>query len=393
MAENMTTAYECINAIGNSLELEEMLEEFLSTFVKTTRGVGGIYLWNKAPYGRSVVASGEYFETPKELAAVQNNYNIYENQTSLALLHISLDAGDFVFAYKDKNNLDTFGMLLTDLKKKLHNAIKACNAFESLQIHNKNLKSQISLEKKKNAMNEQLMISQSRMAIMGEMIGMIAHQWRQPITIIGMVTNNLIIDFHMGSFETKTAIKELERVDKQVHYLSRTIDDFRNFFKPNKLAQMISFSEIKHELNVILAKSFESHNIKLRFKEAKDFKIRSFKNEILQVFLNILSNAKDAFEGKNIEDAYVNIEVESLDDTLVFFIQDNAGGIDPSIIEKIFDPYFSTKKEKNGTGLGLYMSAMIVEKHLGGSVMVCSDKNTTLFRVTIRSDKEQTSVY
>ena len=237
------------------------------------------------------------------------------------------------------------------------------------------------------------MISQSRMAIMGEMIGMIAHQWRQPITVIGMITNNMILDLHLESFEGKRAIKELETVDKQVHYLSRTIDDFRNFFKPNRLAQYVSFSQIRDELILILGKSFESYNIHLSFEGAMDVKIKTFKNELLQVFLNILANAKDAFSGKNIQGAHVRVKMEAFDQNLKFFIEDNAGGIETTIINKIFEPYFSTKDEKNGTGLGLYMSAMIVEKHLGGNIMVCPKDDGTLFQITIKSVEEQNDVY
>lgn len=393
MVQQLTIAYECINSIGNSLKLDEMLEDILSTFVRRTGAIGGKYLLLEASDVQSIVSYGRDFKILQELLQNEKEYEIYDFEGSLRVLHVAVHKGHFVFAYKTKSDLHLLGSMFCTFRKKLTNAIEACYSVEKLQNRNQNLKHQISQEKSKNAMNEELMISQSRMAIMGEMIGMIAHQWRQPITIIGMVTNNMIIDMHMETFEMQRAIQDLETVDKQVHYLSRTIDDFRNFFKPNKLAQTVSFAQITHELKVILAKSFESHNIKLSFEGVMDLKIRTFKNELLQVFLNILTNAKDAFGGKNIKDAYVNVKVESLGEALKLYVEDNAGGIDPLIIDKIFDPYFSTKKEKNGTGLGLYMSAMIVEKHLGGSIMVCSKEDGTIFEITIYPSKEQTSVY
>jgi signal transduction histidine kinase len=393
MVQQLTIAYECINSIGNSLELEEMLEDIISTFVRRTGAIGGKYIGPDPLDSQHQVHIGRDFEIPLQLTQDIEAFEIHSVGHSLKILDIFIHDGNFLFAFKEQNNLVLLGNMFVNFRTKITNAIEACYNVEQLKKLNKNLKAEISQEKDKNAFNEKLMISQSRMAIMGEMIGMIAHQWRQPITVIGMITNNMILDLHLESFEGKRAIKELETVDKQVHYLSRTIDDFRNFFKPNRLAQYVSFSQIRDELILILGKSFESYNIHLSFEGAMDVKIKTFKNELLQVFLNILANAKDAFSGKNIQGAHVRVKMEAFDQNLKFFIEDNAGGIETTIINKIFEPYFSTKDEKNGTGLGLYMSAMIVEKHLGGNIMVCPKDDGTLFQITIKSVEEQNDVY
>lgn len=387
MVPQLSLAYECINAIGNSLELEEMLLDIMSTFVDHTQAIGGSYVHNSSLGVETKAHVGSGFVLPQSLSANKESFEIHEaDEISLCILDIPVHEGHFLFAFREQEEIGLLGDMFVGFRRKITNAIESC-------LNVQKLTHQISEERDKNALNEQLMISQSRMAIMGEMIGMIAHQWRQPITIIGMVTNNMIIDLHMNSFETQRAIKDLETVDKQVHYLSRTIDDFRNFFKPNKLAQEVSFHQISHELQVILGKSFQSSNIKLSFEGAADLKIWTFKNELLQVLLNILTNAKDAFGEKDIQNAGVSLRAKAQEGTLQFYIEDNAGGIDPRIVNKIFDPYFSTKNEKNGTGLGLYMSAIIVEKHLGGKIMLCLKNDGVIFEVSIASCKEKTSVY
>lgn len=230
---------------------------------------------------------------------------------------------------------------------------------------------------------DDIMIAQSRMAIMGEMIGMIAHQWRQPITVIGMVTNNAILDLQLGEFKADSILDDLSLIDKQVHFLSQTIDDFRNFFRPNKLPQKFCFDEIKNETLTIMGRSFENQNINMIFSDEMNISIQTYKNELLQVFLNIFSNSRDAFAEHEIDDATIVCSCEDQDEKILFLIKDNAGGIPESIITRIFEPYFSTKGEKNGTGLGLYMSSIIIEKHLKGNIRVCSHDGVTIFAIQI----------
>ncbi|QOP40373.1 sensor histidine kinase [Sulfurimonas marina] len=392
--KELSIAYECINSIGNSLNLEEMLEDIIGTFVNQTSAIGGKYINLNPAYSKNIIHIGSDFPVPLKLLSKKDSFMIHTLDNSSKLLDLFIHDGHFLFAFNQNNDIEALGEMFVNFSTKITNAIEACYNVEKVQKLNQNLKAQISEEKNKNAFNEKLIISQSRMAIMGEMIGMIAHQWRQPITIIGMVTNNMVIDLHLDNFDKERAIKELEAVDKQVHYLSRTIDDFRNFFKPNKLAQTISFETICNELKTMLGKSFETHNIELIFEGEKNIQVTTFKNELIQVLLNVLTNAKDAFSGNITDNAFIKVTVKQLArGDVSIFVHDNAGGISPDIINKIFDPYFSTKHEKNGTGLGLYMSAMILEKHLGGSILVSSDMQESIFHIRFRSIEEKKSVY
>lgn len=394
MVEKLVIAYKCINSIGNSQQLEEMLEEMLKTFIEISGAIGGKYIGINTYNLNRMISVGDDFTIPLKFTIKEDNYEVHAIDKNLFVLDILVQNGHLLFCFKDNTKIDFFGDMFFGFKTKIINSIEACYNIEKLQQNNKNLKTQVTEYKSKNDFNEKLMIKQSRMAIMGEMIGMIAHQWRQPITVIGMITNNMIIDLHMQSFEKDSAIKALESIDKQVHYLSRTIDDFRNFFKPNKLLQTISFKDIVKELQTIMGKSFEANGIKFDVEGKEEIEVVTYRNELIQVLLNILTNAKDAFFEKEIQNSSITLSVKRFDSEQVsFFIKDNAGGISDAIMPNIFDPYFSTKNEKNGTGLGLYMSAIIVEKHLGGTIQVCSDATGSVFEIRLLSKKGQTSVY
>jgi signal transduction histidine kinase len=251
-----------------------------------------------------------------------------------------------------------------------------------------NLVQQLSLEEQlqeaeiKIQLLEKMMIDQSRLAIMGEMIGMIAHQWRQPITIIGMITNNTVLDIQLGESKQQQLLEDMDLIDKQVHYLSRTIDDFRNFFRQNKLPQSVTMRDISNELLTIFGKTFDNNHIALTFEGEIELEFTTYKNELLQVFLNLLSNSRDAIELKAIENPCICITVTTSSNFIIFEIQDNAGGIPDEIIGYIFQPYFTTKSEKDGTGLGLYMSSIIIEKHLFGTIATTNQQNDYLDRIS-----------
>ena len=264
-----------------------------------------------------------------------------------------------------------------------------------------NLPQKLSLEEQlqeaeiKIQLLEKMMIDQSRLAIMGEMIGMIAHQWRQPITIIGMITNNTVLDIQLGESNQQQLLEDMDLIDKQIHYLSRTIDDFRNFFRQNKLPQSVTMRDISNELLTIFGKTFDNNHIALTFDGEMGLEFTTYKNELLQVFLNLLSNSKDAIESKAIKDPCICITVTTSSNFTIFEVQDNAGGIPDEIIEYIFQPYFTTKSEKNGTGLGLYMSSIIIEKHLFGTITAVNKNQGANFTITlpVNQDPKRAHVY
>lgn len=385
--------YKCINAIGNSLELDRMLTEIITTFLHLTSAISGTYL-TTTPYPTNIITIGNEFDIPDSLSNNTDGYGIYKAAANY-VLDIPIEKGHFLFLFSHNTDLDILGNMFSNFRIKLNNAINACRSVEELRNLNTALSNQVIEEKSINKINEKLIVDQSRMAIMGEMIGMIAHQWRQPITIIGMIANNLILDISLGESEDEKNLADLELIDKQVHYLSQTIDDFRHFTRPNKLPQTFTPMQISKEIITILGKSLEDHTILLSFEGDMESNFVSHKNELLQVFLNILSNSKDAFNEHNIEKPVITFQSKVEGNLIHFYIQDNAGGIPPDIIEHIFEPYFSTKNAKNGTGLGLYMSAIILEKHLGGTISVSSDHIGSLFSITlpINPNKDSNSVY
>lgn len=390
--EHHTLPYICMNAIGNSLVLDEMLRDVISAFVSHTGATGGKYLSSLYPR-KSIVSIGKGFNLPRSFGKEIDSYAIHVLEGSERILDVPIGSEHFLFAFEDDNGIDELGTMFSGFRTKLTNAIDACRNVERLHQLNNALELQVDEAKSKNEITEKMMITQSRMAIMGEMIGMIAHQWRQPITVIGMITNNTILTLEFEELNKQQLLDDLNVIDKQIHYLSATIDDFRNFFRPNKLPQNITSREISNDLLMILGTNYKNFGINLRFEGDVDTTFFTYKNELLQVFLNILTNSKDAFEERYIADPFILFHTLQSEEMITFLIEDNAGGIADNIIDRVFDPYFSTKSEKNGTGLGLYMSAIIVEKHLGGSIHVCSDSIGTIFTISIPRNHTKDMTY
>ncbi|MEA3373823.1 MAG: sensor histidine kinase [Campylobacterota bacterium] len=197
---------------------------------------------------------------------------------------------------------------------------------------------------------------------------MIAHQWRQPITVIAMGANNLLADVELDDVESESVKHSATMMLEQTHHLSKTIDDFKNFFRPNKKAEMILVNDILEENFSIVGKSLENHNIAVEKEYGSQTPIAIYSRELLQVFINILKNAQEALIENEVNEPLISVTTREDEAHVHISICDNGKGIDPSILAKIYDPYFSTKVEKNGTGLGLYMSKTIIEKHLNGQI-------------------------
>ena len=216
--------------------------------------------------------------------------------------------------------------------------------------------------------NEEMMLAQSRQAAMGDMIGMIAHQWRQPLTVISMVGNNIRADLELGEEITHESLYEAtEIINEQTQFLSHIIDDFRTFLKPEKEKEKVSLCDVYAKLRNMIGKTLENNEVALNFVNDCDIEFYTYTNELIQVFINLLNNSKDAFKERQIENAKIDITTTFDKKSLKIKVQDNAGGIDKSVINELGKPYVSTKS-KNGTGLGLYMSKMILEKHFDGTI-------------------------
>ena len=259
---------------------------------------------------------------------------------------------------------------------------------------NKSLKEQVAREIEENIKKEKLLLQQTRLAQMGEMISMIAHQWRQPLSAISSSVAILQIKMAKNRFnldkkdEREEFLNFLEdkhnSISNYTESLSETIDDFRNLFKPTRKKSRVSLTKpIKKALSIVKS-SMVNSGIKINTFYKVDTQIDMYKNELMQVILNILKNAEDNFREREIEDAKINIFTLKDKDSYIIKICDNGGGIDNKILPKIFDPYFSTKDDKNGTGLGLYIAKILVEDHNDGVLEVENTKDGVCFIIKLK---------
>jgi len=200
------------------------------------------------------------------------------------------------------------------------------------------------------------------MAVMGEMIGNIAHQWKQPLSLISMSNTLVKLNKEQEGLNTQEEINEaIENIDNSVIHLSTTIDDFRNFFDPHKKKTLFSTETIFEKTFKLINSEFKTSNIEI-IKNIDSINISGYQNELLQVLINIIKNAKDEFLKKDTNNKqYLFIDTYKENNNVYIKIRDNVGGIPEDIINEIFTPYFTTKKDSDGTGIGLYMSRQIIE--------------------------------
>jgi signal transduction histidine kinase len=208
------------------------------------------------------------------------------------------------------------------------------------------------------------------MAAMGEMLGNIAHQWRQPLSVITTVATGMKLQKEFNTLDDKIFNESIENITNSAQYLSNTIDDFRNFFKTDKEENYFNISNTFEKVFKLIKISFKNHEIKF-IKEIEDFDIFGLENEFIQALMNILNNSKDALiEKPNPRLIFINAYKNK--NKIIIKIKDNAGGIDEKIIDKICEPYFTTKHQSQGTGIGLFMTEEIIVKHMRGILNVCN---------------------
>jgi len=231
-------------------------------------------------------------------------------------------------------------------------------------------------EKEITEFQHKQLLSNSRSAAMGEMISMIAHQWRQPLSLINTVIATLKIKKELGILDNKIIDNSINKIEKTTNFLSNTIDDFRDYFKPNKIAAKVNISNLFEKSLFFLKSELKQLDIEYDINIDPDISIITYKNELLQTILNILKNSIDAFKENNIKNKKIAVIVVNNKESVLITIEDNAGGIRIDNLQKVFEPYFSTKS-KNGTGLGLYMCKTIINEHLHGNISLNSNTNGT----------------
>lgn len=251
-----------------------------------------------------------------------------------------------------------------------------------LQSLNDDLERRVAEAVTQSKQKDHLMAQQSKLASMGEMIGNIAHQWRQPLNALSLLLQKQQVFFERGVLTAEKIQESTDKGVKLITKMSTTIDDFRDFFKPNKQKEYFDIKHaIENTLELINAALYDK-DIKLILNVNEGDIIYGYENEFSQVILNIINNAKDVLVENKIENSTIKIDTSRTDKVISVHISDNAGGIPDNVIDKIFEPYYTTKEEGKGTGIGLYMSKMIIEDNMNGTIQVANNRDGAIFTIT-----------
>ena len=247
----------------------------------------------------------------------------------------------------------------------------------ALEELNRDLERKVSEQVEDIRQKDQMLLHQSKLASMGEMIGAIAHQWRQPLNALNINIQNLDDDYADGLIDEAFIARFIHENGQIIGFMSQTIDQFRNFFRIDDTRENFSVREMIDKTVQIQYAQLRSRNITVEI-EGEDILISGYRYAFQQVLLNLISNASDVIAERRIRKGAIHIMLQRNRMT----IEDNAGGIDAKILDRVFEPYFTTKSEGEGTGLGLYISNTIMKKHMGGTLEVRNSALGALFEIT-----------
>lgn len=217
---------------------------------------------------------------------------------------------------------------------------------------------------------------------------MIAHQWRQPLAIINAITSQIRMKAILTDNEDPVLINSLMKIEQQSAHLSQTISEYRDFFHPNKPKERFFVSSLLDNAINLIDHALKNNSIHIDKQSSIDPILFTYRNEMLQVIIVLLKNALDAFSEHKIVDGKIVFSVEVIEDRCIIRVRDNAGGIPPEVMKKIFIPYFTTKPKNGGTGLGLYMSKLIIEDHCGGTLSAMSEGSESTFTIILPYQRE-----
>lgn len=256
-------------------------------------------------------------------------------------------------------------------------------AQEELELLNHSLEERVAAAVSDLRRKDQLLIQQSRLAAMGEMINNIAHQWRQPLNNIGLIVQNLQISFSSGSISQEELESEVGKAMAVIMHMSRTVDDFRNFFREDKEKRQFVVNGVVSRTLEFVSAALESRNIQVAVESDEEVVATGYQNEYAQVLLNVISNASETSVERRMDEPRIIISISRKDGRSLVCVRDNCGGIPDEIMPKIFDPYFTTRAPDKGTGIGLYMSKVIIEQNMGGSLTVRNADGGAEFRIEV----------
>lgn len=271
--------------------------------------------------------------------------------------------------------------------KELHNTnLNLRESQENLKKFNNELELRVEEEVKKRSSYEKNLARQSRLAAMGEMIDNIAHQWRQPLMNINVILMNIDRAYELGKLDEEYIEEKIDEATSLTAHMSQTIEDFRSFFRPEKEKHLFDSNSLFHDTLLLLSSSLSE--IDLELSSQKNIEIFGYKSELVQVMISILTNAIEIFALRKIENKKINIELKEDVDNVIISIRDNAGGMDEDVLERVFEPYYTTKHKAGGTGLGLYICQMIVEESMHGTISVENIKDGVKFMITIAKEEQ-----
>lgn len=253
---------------------------------------------------------------------------------------------------------------------------------QELEEINKTLDERVHTEIQKRHEQEGIMLQQSRLAGMGELIGNIAHQWRQPLNVLGLIIVNIEDAYNYGELTKEGLEKDVQKASEEIQKMSKTIDDFRNFFQPDKEKTAFNVLDVVNDSLALVKSTYTQDHIEVIVEIDPSLELFAYKNEFSQIIINLFENARDAIIERKITSGKIAIIALSSKDQVVLSVKDNGGGIADEILLRIFEPYFSTKEEGKGSGIGLYMSKTIIEEHHQGKLTAANDDNGAVFTVT-----------
>ena len=325
------------------------------------------------------------FDENDKLVKLNNSgkvmFNYYFKKKSQNKMILDFIPEDFISEIKDKLNNKVFEPFETNLLRSDKTIFPALIAVKTILIENKNNTIITVVDLTQIKLQDQFLQQQAKLAQMGELLSMIAHQWRQPLTAISAASENLKLKNLLNKIDNNTIDIATNDINKYTNYLSNTINDFKNFYKTNKSIEKTSLNEMLEKSLNIIEDAIYFKNIKIIKNLNSISPINTYKSEVTQVILSLLQNAEDILIEKQIVNPF--IKIKTFEDKKYLYLQviDNGGGIPENILDKIFDPYFSTKHEKNGTGLGLYFAKSIIENNCNALLTAKSNGQEAVFTI------------
>ncbi|WP_072680490.1 sensor histidine kinase [Arcobacter sp. LA11] len=401
--DKLSISYRCHNSIGNSLDISDMLTEVIETFAEETDALhGSFYIIEENTIYKNIISIGkkislDIFSIKSKLAKSEIFIEKYDEKINI--LACKLEEGCMFFAYDFKDDVDFITSIYESFKSKLNISINSCLSVQKLKESNiklleqkrqlevltNSLKDEIELATKLSIEKEKQIFEQIKMAQMGELIGNIAHQWREPLSVISTAASGMKIKKEHNMLTDPDFSNYTQSIVDNSLYLSNTIDEFRDYIKESHREKEIVIQERLKMAITLVESSFSLENIQIiqGFIEEKDIHFKLILGDLLQVLISILNNSKDALIINKVENRWIKYELIKKENIILITIEDNAGGIEKNILDKIFNPYFTTKHQFEGTGVGLYSGYDIIVNKLKGNLYVKNTQHGAKFYIEL----------